>query len=97
MIAQGYCDDYIFRVDEELFVDATKKGGLARFANHCCDGNCYSRIITAGGRKRIVLYSKERIEVGEEITYDYKFELETDESKRIPCSCGTSKCNGFLN
>jgi len=35
--------------------------------------------------------------VGEEITYDYKFELETDESKRIPCSCGTAKCSGFLN
>lgn len=55
-----YCDDYIFRVDDDLFVDATKKGGLARFANHCCDGNCYSRIITAGGMKRIVLYSKVR-------------------------------------
>ena len=40
---------------------------------------------------------QERIEVGEEITYDYKFELETDDSKRIPCSCGTAKCNGFLN
>jgi len=47
--------------------------------------------------KRIVLYSKERIEVGEEITYDYKFELETDPSKRIPCSCGSAKCTGYLN
>jgi len=94
---EGYCDDYIFRVDDDLFVDATNKGGLARFANHCCDGNCYSRIITAGGMKRIVLYSKERIEVGEEITYDYKFELETDPSKRIPCSCGSAKCTGYLN
>ena len=90
-------DDYIFRVDDENFVDATKKGGLARFANHSCDGNCESRIITAGGKPRIVLYSRERIEKGEEITYDYKFDRDEDESKRIPCTCGTSKCTGFLN
>ena len=51
----------------------------------------------ASGMNRIVLYSKERIEIGEEITYDYKFEREEDETKRIPCSCGTGKCTGFLN
>ena len=39
---QGFDDDYIFRVDADLLVDATRRGGLARFANHCCDPNCYS-------------------------------------------------------
>ena len=90
-------DDYIFRVDGDKHVDATKKGGLARFANHCCDPNCYTRIIRAGGKDRIVLYTKRAIEPGEEITYDYKFDREEDRSNAIPCMCGALKCNKFLN
>lgn len=93
----GFGDDYIFRVDDEWFVDATVRGGIARFANHCCEPNCYSRIITAGGRPRIVLYSKERIELGEEITYNYMFDREEDRSQAIPCCCGAKRCQGFLN
>jgi len=93
----GYGDDYIFRVDGDLLVDATRRGGLARFANHCCEPNCYTRIINAGGKQRIVLYSKERIEKGEEITYDYKFEYEEERSNAIPCCCGAKACKGYLN
>ena len=54
----GFGDDYIFRVGAEGCVDATRKGGLARFANHCCDPNCYTRIITVEKQPRIALYSK---------------------------------------
>ncbi|KOO27264.1 histone-lysine n-methyltransferase setd1 [Chrysochromulina tobinii] len=93
----GWGDDYIFRVDDDLFVDATRRGGLARFANHCCEPNCYTRIIKAGGKQRIVLYSKERIEQGEEITYNYQFDYEDDRSNAIPCCCGARKCTGWLN
>ena len=52
-------------------------------------------IINAGGKQRIVLYSKERIEIGEEITYDYKFEFEEDRSNAIPCCCGARRCTGL--
>jgi hypothetical protein len=34
---------------------------------------------------------------GEELCYDYKFDLEYDPEKRIPCICGASECRGFLN
>ena len=93
----GLGDDYIFRVDTETLVDATRKGGLARFANHCCDPNCYTRIIRAGGMPRIVLYTKRAVGVGEEITYDYKFDRDENEEVRITCHCGAKKCSGFLN
>jgi hypothetical protein len=33
----------------------------------------------------------------EEITYDYKFALINDLDARIPCSCGTQSCRGFMN
>jgi histone-lysine N-methyltransferase SETD1 len=43
------------------------------FINHCCDPNCYAKVISFGTQKKIVIYSKRDIALGEEITYDYKF------------------------
>ena len=45
---------------------------MARFINHSCDPNCYTKIITVEGQKHIVIYSKHHIHAGEELTYDYK-------------------------
>ena len=56
--------------------------------------NCYAKIISVEGQKKIVIYSKTEIGVNEEITYDYKFPLEDE---KIPCLCGTSACRGSLN
>eukprot|EP01090_Pellita_catalonica_P007630 TRINITY_DN1821_c0_g1_i2.p1 TRINITY_DN1821_c0_g1~~TRINITY_DN1821_c0_g1_i2.p1 ORF type:complete len:482 (+),score=125.35 TRINITY_DN1821_c0_g1_i2:604-2049(+) len=92
----GIGSSYMFRIDEDTIIDATKKGNLARFINHCCDPNCYARVIQVGGEKKIVIYSKENIAVNEEITYDYKFPIEPEHLK-IPCLCGSKSCRGSLN
>jgi SET domain-containing protein len=39
--AIGIGSSYLFRVDEDTIVDATKKGNLARFINHCCEVRVY--------------------------------------------------------
>lgn len=56
--------------------------------------NCYARVITVDGAKKIVIYSRRRIDMDEEITYDYKFPYEEE---KIPCLCGAVSCRGFLN
>ena len=56
--------------------------------------NCYAKIITIDGEKKIVIYSKQPIACGEEITYDYKFPIEDD---KIPCYCGAPNCKGTMN
>ncbi|GFO09816.1 histone-lysine N-methyltransferase setd1b-like [Plakobranchus ocellatus] len=90
----GIGSSYLFRVDHETIIDATKCGNLARFINHSCNPNCYAKIITVDGHKKIVIYSKRDIDINEEITYDYKFPFEED---KIPCLCGSQGCRGYLN
>ncbi|XP_069357216.1 histone-lysine N-methyltransferase SETD1 isoform X2 [Maniola hyperantus] len=92
--ATGIGSSYLFRIDLDTIIDATKCGNLARFINHSCNPNCYAKIITIESQKKIVIYSKQPIAVDEEITYDYKFPLEDE---KIPCLCGAPQCRGFLN
>jgi hypothetical protein len=35
--ASGIGSSYLFRVDEDTIIDATKTGSIARLINHCCD------------------------------------------------------------
>ena len=77
--------DYMFRIDNEVVIDATTRGSLARYINHSCDPNCYTKIISVDGEKKISIYSKKDIEKGEELHYDYKFPYEEDSSKKIKC------------
>ena len=87
-------DDYIFRVDQNWFVDATMKGSMARFINHCCQPNCYSTIIKHKNQSKIIIYAKRMIFPGEELSYDYKFDYEDD---KIICTCGAPNCRGTMN
>lgn len=92
----GSC--YMFRLDREYIVDATRVGCMARFMNHCCDPNAYAKVITVDGEKgnefKIVVFANKDILSGEEITYDYKFPVE-DGSLR--CTCGAKNCRGRMN
>jgi histone-lysine N-methyltransferase SETD1 len=89
--------DYMFRIDGNSVCDATKQGNVARFINASCDPNRYTQIISISNTKRIVIYAKKDIQAGEELCYDYKFPLEYDEEKRIPCHCSAKDCRGFMN
>ncbi|XP_028758604.1 LOW QUALITY PROTEIN: histone-lysine N-methyltransferase ATXR7-like [Neltuma alba] len=90
----GIGSSYLFRLDDGYVVDATKRGGIARFINHSCEPNCYTKVISVEGQKKIFIYAKRHIAAGEEITYNYKFPLEEN---KIPCNCGSKKCRGSLN
>lgn len=50
--------------------------------------NCYPKVISVEGEKKIFIYAKRHIAAGEEITYNYKFPLE---EKKIPCNCGAKR------
>ena len=92
----GNNGSYIFRLGEDVFIDATNRGGIARFLNHSCDPNCKTRIVNADGIHHVVIYAKRDIEPYEELTYDYRLPYES-RSKAIVCNCGSLNCRGYLN
>ncbi|CAG2053007.1 unnamed protein product [Timema podura] len=87
---------YMFRLDEERVVDATLSGGLARYINHSCNPNCVAEIVEVERDLRIIIFAKRRVSRGEELAYDYKFDIE-DESHKIPCNCGAPNCRKWMN
>ncbi|KAK7295625.1 hypothetical protein RJT34_18536 [Clitoria ternatea] len=85
---------YMFRIDDERVIDATRAGSIAHLINHSCAPNCYSRVISVNGDEHIIIFAKRDIKQWEELTYDYRF-FSIDE--RLACYCGFPKCRGIVN
>ncbi|PWY76156.1 SET domain protein [Aspergillus heteromorphus CBS 117.55] len=68
-LKSGIGSSYLFRIDENTVIDATKRGGIARFINHSCTPNCTAKIIKVDGSKRIVIYALRDIERGKPTRY----------------------------
>ena len=93
-------------------VDATVRGGVARFANHACDPNCVVRP-TRATRSQLLptlsLFTRTRVADGDELTFDYGGGSHADaddddvapagpavERTATPCLCGAPACRGWL-
>lgn len=87
---------YMFRLGERRVIDATLCGGLARYINHSCQPNCVAETVEVDRCLRIIIFAKRRISRGEELTYDYKFDIE-DDAHKIMCMCGAPNCRKWMN
>lgn len=82
----GVGSSYLFRVDQEHVIDATRKGSIARFINHSCD----VRITLGRGRDRGGRRKKGGIAFGLSVlcTGPVPFELPIDCFLRCGCILG---------
>lgn len=107
----GNFSTYLFRVDDDVVVDATHKGNIARLMNHCCTPNCTAKILTLQGEKRIALLyvslltqrkkyhsSGARADVRLQMYVSIPDPVQSSESDEdaIACLCGSPQCRRFL-
>ena len=76
-IKKGYI--WCFKLNSHWVRDASVGGNVARYINHSCRPNCYSRVIG----DTIWIIAARNIRRGEELTYDYA----TDGPGHIRCLC----------
>lgn len=87
-LAQG--NVYVFFCNTRYDIDGNTPQNPARYINHSCDPNCESDIIAG----RIWISALRDIREGEELSYDYGYELDGYEQR--PCRCGAKNCCGYI-
>lgn len=81
---------YIFTLSKRYDIDGNFPWNTARLINHSCNPNCEAWIV---GRK-IIIHALHDIQPGEELTFDYGFDVECYEDH--PCLCGAANCKGYI-
>ncbi len=87
---------FLFKIDDNTTIDASRRGSDARFINHSCEPNCEAVLED----DRVYIEAIRNIQPGVELCYDYAFEAdgtETEEEKAFyVCRCGARKCRGTI-
>jgi SET domain-containing protein len=81
---------FIFYLDSDTDLDGQVEWNPARFLNHSCSPNCEAERIDGG----IWIVAKRDIRAGEEITFNYGYDLES--FRDYPCRCGAPNCVGYI-
>jgi len=83
---------YIMALDNNVYIDARKKGGVARYINHSCEPNCAVHRWKVRGINRAGIFATRHIKAGDELADDdpRKFSL------RTPCTAPEGRwCQGW--
>lgn len=81
---------YIFTLSKKYDLDGNVPWNIARLINHSCEPNCEAWI----DDDRIFIHALRDIELGEELCFDYGFDIDCFEEH--PCLCGTDNCVGYI-
>ena len=81
---------YIFALHERYDIDGKAFRHKARYINHSCAPNCTVQMTT----RTIWIVALRDITAGEELTYNYGYEL--DDAPTHPCTCSAENCCGSI-
>jgi SET domain-containing protein len=83
-------NEFIFTLDDEFDLDGGVEWNPARLINHSCEPNCDAEMIDG----RIWIVANRNIRAGDEITFNYNYDLE--DYLDHPCRCGAPGCVGYM-
>jgi SET domain-containing protein len=89
-ITNGDAAVYIFNLTKKYDLDGNVPWNVARLINHSCEPNCEAW----SKGKRIFIHALRDIAEGEELSFDYGFDVECYEDH--PCLCGRETCVGYI-
>lgn len=81
---------YIFNLTNKYDIDGNVPWNTARLINHSCEPNCEAWAVG----KKIFIHALRDIQEGEELTFDYGFDVDCYEDH--PCLCGREGCVGYI-
>jgi SET domain-containing protein len=88
---------FIFSTNDGNVIDAGRRGNAARWINHSCAPNC---LTFEDERGRVFIEARRTIHRGDELTYDYRLEVDGRVTKKLraeyACHCGSQRCRGTL-
>jgi len=83
---------YIFTLNKNYDLDGNVPWNTARLINHSCAPNCEA--IVDEEEDKIFIHAMSDIQAGEELTFDYGFDIDCYEDH--PCLCGKPNCVGYI-
>lgn len=83
-------NEFIFNLDDQRDIDGNMAWNPARLINHSCTPNCDAEVHDGG----IWIVARRDIGAGEEVTFNYGFDLES--YRDYPCRCGSAECVGYM-
>jgi SET domain-containing protein len=83
-------NECIFALSDTQDLDGHVDGNPARFLNHSCAPNCEAQLEDG----RIWIVATRQIRAGEELTFNYSYDLE--DYREHPCNCGAPGCVGYI-
>ena len=95
---------FLFTLNDDWVIDATRNGNDARWINHSCDPNCEAVIDEDEGgdsrKDRVFIEAIRDIAPGEELSYNYGITLAERHTPRLKkiwaCLCGSPRCTGTM-
>ena len=88
---------FLFELDDGRVIDAGVRGNAARWINHSCTPNC---VPYEDDRGRVMITARRTIHPGEELSYDYRLNVEGRRTKKLlaayRCRCGAPHCRGSM-
>ncbi|XP_017890661.1 histone-lysine N-methyltransferase eggless [Ceratina calcarata] len=90
-----------FGEDEAVYImDAKTTGNIGRYLNHSCDPNIFVQNVFVDTHDVrfpwVAFFALNYIRAGQELTWNYSYDVGSIPGKVIICKCGASNCRGRL-